>query len=268
MSKPRRSRPGRSTLADKRNYLDISKRPLQILAFLFPLVVAYEFGLVLLLRSEHGVLTNRAHETLLKFFAAFGIEPASGFYLGGVAVVVVLLTWHVLSRQRWTIDYPALGIMALESVALAMPLLVLAGLIVREAAPAVNLLASATAPANLLANQGLGAKVAISIGAGLYEELLFRMMLIAVIHTLLVDVGKASHNLGAGIAVVVAAAAFTWYHPLEGPTGELSLHRLIFFFLAGLYFGAIYVVRGFGIVVGVHAVYDVITFMMQSGSDG
>ena len=82
-------------------YLDTSRRPLQILAFLLPLVIAYEIGLAVLLRSENGVLTNKAHETLLKFFAAFGVAPSSGFYLGGIAVVVVLLTWHLLARDPW-----------------------------------------------------------------------------------------------------------------------------------------------------------------------
>ena len=57
--------------------------------------------------------------------------------------------------------------------------------------------------------------MSISIGAGLYEELLFRMMLIAVLHTLLVDVGKLASPVGATIAVVISAAAFTAYHPLK-----------------------------------------------------
>ena len=115
-----------------------------------------------------------------------------------------------------------------------------------------------------LAGLGLGSKLAISIGAGLYEELMFRMLLIAVIHTLLVDVGKASHKVGAVIAVLVSALAFAVYHPLDDGQGGISAQKLCFFFIAGLYFGAVYVMRGFGIVVGVHALYDVITVSMLS----
>lgn len=245
-------------------YLETSKRPLQILAFLLPLIVAYEIGLALLLRSEHGVLTNKAHETLLKFFAAFGVAPSSGFYLGGIAVVVVLLLWHVLARDAWRIDWPALGVMACESLLLALPLIALGQIVIRVLAADV-----AFAPGGQSASlEGLSlwSRISISIGAGLYEELMFRMLLIAVIHTLLVDVGKASSRLGATVAVIVAAAAFTAYHPLTGPDGVVSAQKVVFFLLAGLYFGAVYVVRGFGIVVAVHALYDILTVSLLSMS--
>ena len=80
----------------------------------------------------------------------------------------------------------------------------------------------------------------------------------------LVDVGKASHKVGAVIAVLVSALAFAVYHPLDDGQGGISAQKLCFFFIAGLYFGAVYVMRGFGIVVGVHALYDVITVSMLS----
>lgn len=259
MPKARSSRPNRLSQADRHAYWNVVKQPLQILAFLLPLILAYEVSLALLLRSEHGVLTNNAHKTLLGFFAAFGIAPESGFYMGGIAVVVVLLVWHFLNRDPWRIDATALGLMALESLALALPLLVMGQVITR-------VVATGGLSATTLDELGLGSKLAISLGAGLYEELMFRMMLIAVLHTLLVDVGRLSYNAGAGIAVVIAAGAFAWYHPLHTPAGQLSMQKLAFFFLAGLYFGAVYVTRGFGIVVGVHALYDVITFSLLASA--
>ncbi len=65
-------------------YLGVSKKPLTILAFLLPLVVAYEIGLAFALRSSQGVLTNKAHVTLLRFFDTFGISAGGGLYLGGL----------------------------------------------------------------------------------------------------------------------------------------------------------------------------------------
>lgn len=254
-----RHRAARRGAVDRRtsnSYFELAKRPLQILAFLLPLIVAYEIALILLLRSGDRVITNNAHKSLLEFFRAFGIEPESGFYLGGIVVVVVLLVWHVLNRDPWIVNVKALGVMAIEAALLAMPLLVIGQFIQRTATASVVLQATTATSINEL---GLWSKFAISIGAGLYEELMFRMLLIAVLHTLLVDVGKASHKVVAIVAVAVSAAAFTWYHPLDG-----SLQRTVFFFLAGLYFGAIYVLRGFGIVVGAHALYDVITFTLAA----
>ncbi len=246
--------------ATVQHYLDASRRPLQILIFLLPLIIAYEIGLVLLLQSERGVLTNKAHETLLKFFVAFGVAPSSGFYLGGVAVVVVLLVWHLLARDSWRIEWPSIGVMTCESLLLALPLIALGQIIIRILAFAPGDGGSEAS----LEGLNLWSRISISIGAGLYEELMFRMLLIAVIHTVLVDMGKASERMGATIAVVIAAAAFTAYHPLRIENGSLSLQKLAFFFLAGLYFGAIYVTRGFGIVVAVHAFYDILTVSLLS----
>jgi len=64
---------------------------------------------------------------------------------------------------------------------------------------------------------------------------------------------------GAAIGVAVSAALFTIYHPLRDAAGAISLQRAAFYLVAGLYFGAVYLLRGFGIVVAVHALYDIIT---------
>lgn len=257
MARPRRSRPSRQNAAGRADYWELSRRPLQILAFLLPLVIAYELCLALLLRLEaqDQVVTISAHKTILQAFEWFGLAPLGGCYLGGIVIIVVLLIWHVFNRDPWRINYPALASMAIESLLLVFPLLAI-GQVIRMLAP-VSLTALATAGASGFP-QGLGlpAELALSVGAGLYEELVFRMLLIAVIHAILVDFGRASHNLGAVIAVLVSAAAFAWYHPLNG------VADLAFYFLAGLYFGSIYVIRGFGIVVAAHIVYDILAFTL------
>ncbi len=253
---PRAHRPDET---DSAGYWYAARKPLQILAFLLPLVITYELGLALLLRSDQGVLTNKAHETLLGFFDRLGVPAAGGLYLGGVVIVVVMLIWHLLTRDRWRIEPSTVGLMALEALALTLPLLVL-GQVISQAA-----LAATTGPVALddqLASLGVSSKMAISVGAGLYEELLFRMVLIAVIHTLLVDAAKLSQAVGATAAVVVSAAAFTIYHPVEAASGGVSIRKVAFYFLAGLYFGGIYVLRGFGIVVAVHAFYDIVTVLL------
>lgn len=237
-------------------YFDASKKPLQILVFLLPLVIAYEIGLAFFLPTDEGVvITVKAHQTLLGFFDTFGISAAGGLYLGGAALVIVLFIWHILTKDKWKIDVSAWGLMVAESIVLTIPLIVLAQILPSSAG-------SEDVPLNLamagseLETLSIWSKFTISVGAGLYEELLFRMLLIAVIHTLLVDVVKINASSGATIAVIISAIAFTIYHPLDG-TGSMA-----FYFLAGLYFGSVYVVRGFGIVVGVHAIYDIIMVSM------
>ena len=248
-------------LDTEHSYWSTSRKPLQILAFLAPLIVLYELGLAMFLRSQQGVLTNKAHETLLLFFDTFGLTATGGLYLGGAAIIVVLIVWHLLAHDPWRIDPATPALMAAESLGLTIPLLVL-GLLIGGSTTAAGVPAATPTPPPDLADMSIWARLSISIGAGLYEELLFRMMLIAVLHTLLVDVGKMSSAVGATIAVVVSAAAFTGYHPLRDTAGSVSWRRVTFYFLAGLYFGVVYVARGFGIVVGTHAFYDILVVSM------
>jgi hypothetical protein len=207
------------------------------------------------------VLTNLAHRTLLQFFNVFGM---GGLYLGGAAILVVLLIWHLLNRDPWRLSGRVLALMVVESALLAIPLLVLAQLIAQTGGAAQPAAAVATAgvsaPAALIPT-GLAARVVVSIGAGLYEEFLFRMLVIALLHTLLVDVAKADHWVGLGVAIAVSAVMFTAAHPLRGATGDLVPQRVVFYLLAGLYFAAVYVARGFGIAVATHAAYDIATYL-------
>lgn len=254
-NRPRRSKPR----TDEGYWHDV-RRPLNILAFLLLPIIAYEAGLALVLRSEQGVLTNKAHESLLHFFGSLGVSAEGSLYLGGIVIVVVLFLWHLLNRDPWKLELGTLMLMLVESIMLTVPLLVIGQMIARSSMPAF---AANSLDANSISHLSTSAKLAISIGAGLYEELVFRMMLIAALHLLLVDILKASNAVGFAIAVVVSAAAFTWYHDLSGVNGELSMQRLLFYFSAGLYFGTVYALRGFGIVVAVHAIYDVVTILLM-----
>jgi membrane protease YdiL (CAAX protease family) len=93
----------------------------------------------------------------------------------------------------------------------------------------------------------------IALQAGLYEELLFRLVLITGLHALFVDL-MGLKRVPANIAVVlIAALGFALYHnQLEG---------FLFFLLSGVYFGALFLWRGFGIVVVVHALYDLVALV-------
>jgi membrane protease YdiL (CAAX protease family) len=105
------------------------------------------------------------------------------------------------------------------------------------------------------------AGVVFSLGAGIYEELLFRLIAIALLHGLLVDVLAMPQQYGAPTVVVLSAIAFALYHfdqfsAMQWTPADWG--RFAFYTLAGVYFAAIYMLRGFGIVAGAHAVYDIL----------
>ena len=162
-------------------YWSESRRPLTILVFLLPLVALYETGLFVLLPEHRGILTNLAHETLLRFFAVFGVT--AGLAVPAAALLVVLLVGHLLLRERWRVDPLVLGGMLVESAVLVVPLLVL-GQVIARSLPA---LADGGALDQRIGELDFLGKLTVSLGAGIFEELVFRMLLVAVLHALLVD---------------------------------------------------------------------------------
>lgn len=240
-------------------YAQASKSPLHVLVFLLPLVIAYEIGSALYLSGAHGAPaeTIRATKILSRFFESFG---AVGLYLPGVALVAVLLIWHILERRPWRVRIPVIGLMAAETVGWTTALLILLALIGAAVGPAPLLAAQVD-----LASQPWQARLTLSIGAGIYEELLFRMILIAAVHFVLVDALRLSEGAGQVGAVLVSAVAFALYHDLSG--SDLSA-RFAAYFAAGVFFGALYLGRGFGLVVATHALYDVAVLLLLTPGEG
>ena len=95
------------------------------------------------------------------------------------------------------------------------------------------------------------------IGAGIYEETLFRLLIFAGLAALF-RLADASAWLGMLLAAVASALLFAAAHNI-GPSGE-TFHSNVFLYrtLAGVYFAWLYCWRGFGIAVGAHAGYDVL----------
>jgi hypothetical protein len=228
----------------RHRYSDLSRQPLYILVFLLPLVLLYEIALY---SAEHNIQI-KAHDHLVRFFEQFDMPPTKGLWLGGIAVLTILFLWHIFSGNRWKIEIRVIVFMAVESVLLAIPLLLL-GAVLGGLAVAAN--------GSSIEQLGLFERIAVSIGAGIYEELLFRMILIALVHTVVCNIFKRSDFAGLSLGVVVSAILFALYHDLPD-VGSLHPMSLFFFGLAGVYLGILYVSRGFGIAAATHAAYDVV----------
>lgn len=102
----------------------------------------------------------------------------------------------------------------------------------------------------------LWTQLALSIGAGLYEELVFRVLLVGglflLFRTLLETPTKAYL-----LAALLGAALFSLAHYV-GPMGDpFALPSFTFRFLFGLALNALFLARGFGVAAWTHALYDV-----------
>lgn len=219
-------------------YLEKTHHPLNCLVFILPLLTAYEVG-ALFFRNR--LLATDHLAQLLKLFGA------TARFLPAVVIVVVLLAWQILSRKQWHADADALLGMAAESILWMIPLVALHALTWRLF----------SVPA-LAAGGGSGqaaVEILTGIGAGVYEEFLFRLGAISLFLLLCVDVLRAPKKPTVAAAVLLTSVLFSLYHFLGA--GTFNGYQFAFRAFAGAYLATLYILRGFGITVGAHACYNV-----------
>lgn len=218
---------------------------------MLPLLIAFEVGSAMYLaRQDQGFVdTIRAHSILLAVFQNLG---AVGRAIPAITIVVVLLIWHGIVRDPWR---PRIGVvlgMAAESLLWVVPLLVL-GILLRDHGPAAAFDGGRT-----LTSLPWHERVTLAIGAGIYEEVLFRLVLVTAIHFVVVDLLRFHTQAGSVVGLILSALAFAFYHDVSSVRGGVDIALITFYTLAGLFFGVIYLMRGLGIAVGAHAFYDIL----------
>lgn len=111
----------------------------------------------------------------------------------------------------------------------------------------------------------LGNRLVLSIGAGLYEELVFRVLLFGGLYALGTRVLGQSVWLSGAAALLVSSAIFSGVHHL-GSLGEaFTVSAFVYRFLAGVLLALLYRVRGLAIAVYTHALYDIWVLVVLGG---
>ena len=101
-------------------------------------------------------------------------------------------------------------------------------------------------------------QITLAIGAGIYEEFFFRVLLILILSSLLALIFKWNKSTNKFLGMVIAAGIFSAFHFL-GDFGDFFSFKIFMIrFLAGLILGLLYFFRGFGITAWSHAIYDII----------
>ena len=234
-------------MAQSRYYLD-SRSPRYSFLFAFPLLVAYEVIAWVLSPDREGVRNGADVVFKSVFLALGGPRAVLGFEVALVllGVVVVARDWR---RHPGGLRAAVFGGMIAESTLLAILVGVVLG---RLTATLVHYLAVANGP-----SFDTSTKLMISLGAGFYEELLFRVVLVGALAAFGTRVLKWTPRVAGTAACVLGALLFSAFHYV-GPYGDhLQLSSFVFRFLAGLTFSALYLLRGFGITAWTHALYDI-----------
>jgi membrane protease YdiL (CAAX protease family) len=229
-------------------YAASARHPWAVLLFVLPLLAAYELGTQSLAANPASV-RNGADNWVRAELAGYGFAQAwaAPAIIAGVLVLKAVLGWG--SRPKSV--FGTLFGMILESGLFAVTLWAVSRNfkpILDEAGIVLNQIQFQT-PAT--------GQVVTYLGAGIYEEALFRMGLFSIAIVVLRCVLMPG-MIAVPLAALLASLAFAAAHHI-GPHGEPVVAPVFLFrLMAGLFFTALYVARGFGIAVGAHAGYDVL----------
>lgn len=237
----------------KEGYYQATHRPLNCLVFLLPLIILYEWGSYTAgpLPLDEASAPGRviAFYWIVRFLGLFATVPT---YVPGVLLVIVLVLWHLVTEGRTRLRWQVLGGMAVETFLFCIPLLVL-NLMLQA-----YVLAGTTGSGPLLAGSAASMRdqLVIAMTAGIFEELIFRLLLIWMFKLFFVDLLKWPKSESLAGIVVITAVLFGGYHYLGQE--QFLWRTFLFRSAAGVFLGMIYVLRGFGITVGTHSLYDVV----------
>ena len=207
-----------------------------------------------------------------------------------LAVIIILLSLQITSRKKWNFWVKDFFLMIVECSLLAVPLIVLAlflsfsstngtqrfhskmnnpvesqniSVTVCSSVNGNNITSSDSQQNQEVKKKNIIADIVTGIGAGIYEELVFRLILICILLVLFQDLIGMTHANAIVFAVLVSAALFSAHHHVDLLSGRPSIvnpfnvTKFAFRTIAGVYFSILYAIRGFGITAGTHAFYNI-----------
>jgi hypothetical protein len=279
------------------SYLERTSRPVYAIIFLVPFILFYEIGTILI---NTDVLTQYqvrvvAFVWVQDVLLHLGTSSRFAWVAPPLVVVVILVGLQITSKKQWYFCLSDYAPMVLECVFLAVPLIVLSLLsnspgvrpdhLPRSEIAQPPALVSVAAQQRVISPQefvstlgqqnGVRAKVhslmgdlVTAVGAGIYEELVFRLILICALMVLFQDVIGLNRQNAITLSVLMSAALFSAHHHIVWIDGRLARSgpflwtEFGFRTVAGIYFAILFAIRGFGITAGAHAFYDIIATIL------
>lgn len=243
---PKSRKPDAKASPEAGGYFYWSRDPAVGLFAVLPLWLIY-----ILLRSQLAPAErNGAEELLMQQFSRLGANWHLCVSIAFALLMTVAARSLIKRRVPWL---RVLAVIALEGLVYGIML----GPIARAMTSSADRLLSAAAPNDALAADYIG-----SIGAGIFEELVFRFGLMS----FLVFLGmRAVKEWGLPracayvFAVLLSALIFSWFHHFCGDTYDRGI--FLFRAMAGVLLGMLMWTRGFGVCVYTHTAYDLYFYL-------
>ena len=241
-----------------RSYFASTKKFYYSLFFILPFLAVYETGLF---RGALGNHINGADAVLrLFFYFLYGILGVNVTrILSGIAIIILIFyLFSYLVKNRIRVRVSFLFFMLLEAMLFAL----LAGIIIHVSLnynfPRLFSMKPSRAVVEQLAVSGIinvWAKIVSSVGAGIFEEFLFRFLLIRVFYSFWKDSAYRAFGTDA-LAMAKAIGLSSLVFMLMHVGSVQSVFGLISIFFGSILFSLIYLKRGYGIVSATHIFYD------------
>ena len=215
--------------------------------FTIPLFIIYEIGIIFLSKDDIIVVRNGADFLMRAILESFGIFGLYG--LGAIFLIGFIVTYVFFLGDKDSSDIKTeyLFIMVFESVVWAILLYILLS----------KFMVLLMIPIGKVVLQ----QVILAVGAGIYEEFLFRVLLISGLSSIIVFVFLWEER-GANIAaLIIAAAIFSGFHFMGEYGDYFTMELFLLRFFAGIIVGILYYARGFGITAYAHSIYDLIVLI-------
>ena len=235
-----------------KTYFSSTKNLLYSFLISLPLFLAYEL-LILISQPDPSQIVRISVDSWFKsIFSLLGVNAVSITLL-----IVALLGMFILYKEREQLKqlkFKFFPVMLAESTIYAVIVTLVATFFV-----SMVFAFSANDPISSLS--GLQ-KFALSLGAGLYEELFFRVILVSVLILAFQKIFNNKNWAAITAAVVLSAFLFSMVHYIGSMGDPFTLSSFTYRFLFGLMLNGIYVWRGFGIAAWTHALYDLLVLFV------
>ena len=225
------------------NYWRFSRSAYYSVVSALPLLVVYEI-LVIMTQSRYWGIRNAADMWIRTFLMAFDLRAQHlTFVMIGIAFALI----PVAKTRSYGVKLKANFFLLMLAEAFTYSL-VLGGVL--QSILRLSGLA-AGGPGN-----GALQNFALSLGAGLFEEIIFRVLLLNLLFFILNYIFKNKVTT-AVISVLAASFLFSLSHYIGSMADSWELYSFMFRWIAGMIFTVLYFIRGFAITAYTHALYDI-----------
>jgi membrane protease YdiL (CAAX protease family) len=233
-----------------KNYFSSTNSLLYSYLISLPLLLLYEVLIFMAQPDTEQIVRISVDVWIKTLFAYIGADV-----LSITLILVALLGFFVLYRERDRLSTLRLSYfftMLIEASAYA----VLLALIITVTVSNLLQIIQVTPVESLSMLQ----KLALSLGAGLYEELFFRVILVSALLYIFKRL-FTKQFFAYALAMILAAALFSFVHYIGELGDPFTMGSFLFRFLFGLALNAIYIWRGFGMAAWTHAIYDLMVIV-------